>query len=169
MNMKEHILEAMEEQFDLWEELVAEMSDEQVSIALIPSYWSIKDNIAHLMAWQQRSIAKVEAFSFTGEPAFPKWLPGVDPGSEDSTSAINDWIYKTYRELKWSKVHQDWREGYQRLLDSADRIDEKDLLDSDRTPWLKGYSLADVLLGSYSHHQEHLEELLICLEERKSR
>lgn len=34
-------------------------------------------------------------------------------------------------------------------------------MDSNRYPWLKGYALSDVLIGSYDHHhEEHLGPLL---------
>ena len=56
MNMKDHILTALREQFNRWEKLLASMSDEQITAPHLPSNWSIKDVIAHLRAWQQRSI-----------------------------------------------------------------------------------------------------------------
>ena len=39
------------------------------------------------------------------------------------------------------------------------------LLDAGCYAWLNGYALADVLLGSYEHHQEHLEKLLARLQQ----
>jgi hypothetical protein len=163
MNMKEHMLAAMQEQFDRWEELLAAESNKQIDVALLPSEWSIKDIIAHLMAWQQRSTAHVEAVKYIREPVFPGWPAELN--LEDMTDQINDWIYKTYRQLPWASIHQNWKEGYRHFLESLEGISEKDLLNSEKTPWLKGYSLADVLLGSYDHHQEHLENWLAWLEE----
>jgi hypothetical protein len=95
--MKPHILAALREQFDRWEKLLSNLSEEQVTTPYPSSTWSVKDVIAHLMAWQKRSIARM------------------------------------------------------------------DLMDSSRYSWLAGYSLADVLLGSYDHHQEHYEALLAAL------
>jgi len=58
------------------------------------------------------------------------------------------------------EIHQNWRDGFLRFLELGEPISEKDLLDGDRYPWLKGYSLACILVASYDHHQEHLERLL---------
>jgi hypothetical protein len=165
MNMKAHILTALREQLNCWEELLASMGEEQITAPLYPSDWSTKDNIAHLMAWQRRSIARMEAALFNREPEFPRWLTGLDPDTEDNTEQTNAWIYTTYREQPWSKVHQDWKEGFLRFLESGDGISEKDLLDAGRYPWLKRYPLAYILLASYDHHQEHLEQLLAWLRE----
>jgi hypothetical protein len=169
MDMKEHILTALREQFDRWEELLASLSVGQITVPLLPSRWSIKDVIAHLMAWQQRSIARMEAALFDREPEFPRWLPEVDPDSEDNPDQTNAWIYETYREQSWSKVHQNWRAGFLHFLESGEGISEKDLLDSGRYRWLNGYPLAWILLASYDHHQEHLEKLLAWLHEHEVR
>jgi hypothetical protein len=165
MNMEEHILAALNEQFNRWEKLLASMNDEQINIPLLPSNWSSKDVIAHLWAWQQRSIARVEAARFNRKPEFPKWPPELDPDSEANIDQINAWIYDTCREQPWSKVHRNWKKGFLRFLELGGGIPEKDLLDSGRYPWLKGHPLAFILLASYDHHQEHLEKLIDWLQQ----
>ena len=166
MNMKQHILAGLSGVFNRWEELLASLNEEQLTIPLLPSHLSIKDVIAHLRAWQQRSIARLEAALLNREPEFPHWLAAVDPDAEGNTDRINAWIYEAYREQSWSKVHQDWRAGFQHFLASAEGISERDLLDAGRYPWLKGYPLSLILLASYDHHQDHLEKLQTWLRER---
>ncbi len=168
MNMKDHILAALREEYDRWEELLASLQEAQInSTPLLPSHWTIKDDIAHLRAWQQRSIARVEAAQLNRAPVFP-WVPeDIDPGGEEATDAINAWIYNTYREQPWPKVHQDWSRGFQRFLDVAGQIPERDLLDTGRYPWLNGYPLEFILVASYDHHQEHLEKLQAWLQEHR--
>ena len=165
MNMKQHILAALREQFNRWEELLASLSEEQITAPQLPGNWSIKDVMAHVWAWQQRSIARVEAALLDREPAFPKWPVEADPDSDDNTNLVNAWIYETSREQPWSQVHQQWKEGFLRFLELPEAIAEKDLLDAGRYPWLKGHALAFVLLASYDHHQEHLEKTRAWLEE----
>ena len=165
MNMKEHILAAMKEQFDHWEELLGGLREEQISIPLSPSDWSIQDNIVHLWAWQLRSTARLEASLLNREPEFPRWPTTQNPDTASNVDQINAWIYETYHEQPWTSVHQNWRKGFQQLLESAEKISEKDLLDGDRYPWMEGYSLALVLIASYDHHQEHYEKLLAWMQE----
>jgi hypothetical protein len=74
-------------------------------------------------------------------------------------------VYESYRDQPWSTIHQQWRAGFLRFLEGAAAIAEKDLLDSERYPWLKGYPLAIILLASYDHHHEHLEKLIAWLKE----
>ena len=159
MNMKQHILAGLREQIDLWEKLLAGLSEAQMLTPLTPSHWLIKDVIAHLYVWQKRSIARVEAAVNHHEPNFPHWLENVDPDTEEVTDQVNAWIYETYRNQPWSQLHQDWRAGYEQLIQLADQISERDLLDSGHYPWLQGYPLIWILIATYDHHQEHYDNL----------
>lgn len=159
MNMKDHILAALREQFDRWEDLLAGMTPDQLAAPLLPSPWCPKDVVAHLRAWQQRSIARVEAALSDREPVFPTWHPDLDPDADESTEQVNAWIYEMYRDHSWSQVHRSWRDGFLRFLEFGERVSERDLLDAGRYPWMQGYPLAAILLASYDHHQEHLDKL----------
>ncbi len=160
MTMQEHILAALREQFERWEGLLATMSEAEITAPLASNEWSVKDVIGHLRAWQQRSIARLEAGRLNREPEFPGWPADLNPEAEEDLGQINAWIYATYRDQPWPQVHQQWRDGFLRFLDLGAAVPERDLLDGSRYPWLEGYSLAFVLVASYDHHQEHLDALL---------
>jgi hypothetical protein len=168
MNMKEHILTALVEQFDRWEALLANLDEEEITAPHFDHNWSIKDVVAHLWAWQQTSVARMEAGAHNREPEFPKWVTELHGDWEENADQTNAWIYAAYHKMPWSEVYQNWREGFLQFLELGKPILERDLLDGDRYPWLKGYSLGFVLVASYDHHQEHLEKLLAWLHEQGS-
>lgn len=165
MNMKEHILAALSEQFNRWEALLVSLSDEQIMAPRFDCDWSVKDVVAHLWGWQQISIARMEAAARNREPKLPQWVAELHGDWEANTDQTNAWIYTTNHEKPWLDVYKRWREGFLRLLDLGEPILEKDLLDGSRYTWLKGYSLAAILIASYDHHQEHLEKLLARLQQ----
>ena len=165
MNMKEHLLAALKEQLDRWEELLDHLSNNQINVLLAPSNWSTKDVLSHLSAWQQRSIARLEAALSDREPIFPKWLPELDPDSEVSTDQINAWIYETHRDESWVTVRQNWKDGFSRLLELGERISERDMMDESRYTWMEIRPLALIFISTYDHHQEHLDKLLAWLKE----
>jgi len=168
MNDKKQILKMLREEFNRWEELLASMSEEQITDPHLPSNLSVKDVIAHLWAWQQRSVARMKAALHNREPEFPRWPETLDPDSEDDLEQINAWIYETYREKPWSSVYRDWREGFLRFLDFGEAIPEKDLLDPRRYAWMDGLPLSLILQSSYEHHhEEHLEPLLAWLHQKE--
>ena len=159
MNMKGHILAALREQFDSWEELLASLSEAQITAPRFDFDWSIKDVIAHLWGWQQISIARMEGGMQDREPELPKWITELGEDWEEDADQTNAKIYETNHKKQWSEVHQNWKEEFLRFMYIGDQISERDLLDGSRYPWLKGYSLAFILIASYDHHQEHFEKL----------
>ncbi len=156
---KSELMESLANEFLSWE-TVTNLSEGQITAPFDSSGWSIKDVVAHLWAWQQRSIARLKAAQLDRKPEFPAWSPEIDPNSEEATDQINAWFYQTYHDLPWSSVHQAWKDGFLQFLELAAAIPKKDFFDTTKYPWLEGYSLSDVLLGSYEHHHEHLEPLV---------
>jgi hypothetical protein len=167
MNMKEHILTALMEQFNRWEEFIAAMSEAQILAPLQPSPWSTKDVMAHLMAWQKRSIARLNAAQAGREPEFPQWAPELTPDSVGDTDLTNDWIYKTYRQDLWPKIYAEWKEGFLHFLELAEGISERDLMDESRFTWMEERPLALVLIASYDHHQEHYDKVKAWMSEHE--
>lgn len=165
MNMKDHILAALIEQLNSWEELLASLSEEEITTPHFDLDWSIKDVMAHLWAWQQISIARMEGGLHNREPEFPKWVTDIGEDWEESADRVNALTYETNHKKPWPEVHQNWRDGFLRFLELGNEIPERDMLDGSRYPWLKGYSLAFILVASYDHHQEHLEKLVDWLQE----
>ena len=163
MNEKTQIITALRDEFNRWEKLLAELSEEQIAAPNRIADMSIKDIVAHLTTWQQINVARFEAARNNKEPEYPKWPPEFDLESDDDLDKINAWIYETCRKKTWSEVHQEWKERFLRFLELAEAIPEKDLLEVGRYPWLKEYPLSAVLLGSHEHHEEHLEPLLALL------
>jgi hypothetical protein len=159
MNMKAHILAALREQFESWEELLVSLSDEEVITPHFDFDWSIKDVIAHLWAWQQISIARMEGGLRDREPAFPKWIVESIENWEEDADRVNALTFETQHNKPCSEIYQDWKDGFLLFLELGEKISERNLLDGDKYPWLKGYSLAFILIASYDHHQEHLEKL----------
>lgn len=163
MNMKEHILAALSEQFNSWEDLLSDQDEEQITAANFEFGWSIKDVIAHLWAWQQISIARMEAGMQNREPEFPKWIVESVENWEENADRVNALTFERNHQRPWSEIHKNWKEGFLRLLALGNEISEKDLLDGDKYSWLNGHPLAFILIASYDHHQEHIEKLFAWL------
>ena len=165
MNMQDHILAALLEQFRHWDELLASLSEEQITAPHFDLDWSIKDVMAHLWAWQQISIPRMEGGMQDREPELPKWITELGEDWEEDADQTNAKIYETNHKKPWSEIHQNWRDEFLRFLELGNEISERNLLDGDKYPWLKGYSLAFILVASYDHHQEHYEKLSNWLRE----
>jgi hypothetical protein len=161
MTTKGEFIDNLRTVFDKWEKLLAGMSEGEVTAPLGPGEWSISEVITHLWAWQQISIARLEAVCLNTDLQFPTWLGGADPFyAEEHVDDFNARIQETQNGQSWSRRHRDWREGFLHFLELAEEIGESDMMDTNRCPWLGGYALSAVLEGSCGHHQEHLDHIL---------
>jgi hypothetical protein len=159
MNMKGHILAALKEQFDHWQELLTGLNEQQVTTPHFDEGWSVQDVINHLWGWQQITLARMEAAAQDREPQFPTWINELGGPWEENADRTNAQIYKNFHAQPWSVSHQNWQRGFLKLLETSENITERDLLDGDRYAWLNGHSPSAYLISSYDHHQEHLEKL----------
>lgn len=166
MNMKEHILAALREQFQSWEELLSSLDEEEITAPHFDLDGSIKDVVAHLWAWQQVSIARMESGVQGRKPEYLPWIFAIGEDWEEDSDRVNALFFENNQEKPWTEVHRNWRSGYLQFLELGNRISERNLLDGDWYPWLKGHSLASILVASYDHHQEHLEKLRTLLESK---
>ena len=165
MTDKAQLLQLLHDEFNAWEALLARLSAAQLTDRSAPGNRSVQDDLGHLWAWQQRSIARMEAARTGGEPAYPNWpATNTDPDADGhSPDQMNAWIFETNRAKTWAQMHAEWRQGFLRFIALAEATPEADLLEKDKYPWLPGYALADVLLGSYEHHHvDHPTPLLAC-------
>jgi hypothetical protein len=123
--MKEHILSALREQFDRWEELLGSLSEQQITAPHFDLGWSIQDVMAHLWAWQQISITRMESGALNQEPKYPDWIVGIGKDWEENADRVNALTFESNHKKAWSL---------------GDQISERDLLDGDKYSWLQGYS-----------------------------
>lgn len=159
MDKKQPILQALSAEFQGWEELLAGLDPAQITTPRLAGGRSIQDEIAHLWAWQQLSLARLEDKGASRPAQFSLWPATLDENSEEDLDAINDWIYQANREKPWPDVYARWKAGFLRLIELGRATPENDLFAPDPYPWLAGYCLADILTGSNEHHQEHRASL----------
>lgn len=164
MSTKQELIAMLDGEYNRWETLLEGITEEQALQPQLPAGLSVKDVMAHLWAWQQRTIARMEAALGGYPPRFPQWGEGLDPDQEEHLEAINAWILAAYRPKSWPNVYTDWQAGFQRVIDLARQVPEEDLLEPGKYDWLAAYPLSFILEATYDHHhEEHLQPLLAWL------
>ncbi len=159
-NTKQELLAGLRAIFDRWENLLAKRSEQELTARKPSTDWSIGDVVAHLMAWQQVSVARLQAALAGAEPGYPDWLGGADPFfAEEHFDDFNARVWRRYRDQPWPTVHRMWQEGFRRFIELAEALPEDTLADAGRFAWLKGYPLSAVLAGSLEHHEHHYDSV----------
>ena len=160
LNQNENIVIKLKRIFESWEGFLASHTEQQIVTQLTPDGWSIREVILHLMAWQQISIARLQAVLNDTLPDLPGWLGGADIFfAEEHTTEFNNRIIEFNASEPWSCIYRDWREGFLRFIDLTESIPETKMYDEKCYEWLNGYPPLAVINGSLEHHEEHLEEV----------
>jgi hypothetical protein len=163
MNDKGQIISKLTGVFNRWQDLIASLDEAQIIALQLPGRWSVKDVIAHLWTWQQISVARMDAAVNEMEPKYPQWWDTFGPDPEEDVDRTNAWIYETNRDKPWRAVYVNWKEQFQRYLELTSEIPEKDLLEVGRYTWMGKYALSASSMGSFEHHEQHLDTLLTWL------
>lgn len=154
---KQELIAMHENEFEAWERLLGSLSSAQITSPISPEGLSIKDTVAHLWAWQQRTIARLEAALHGDVPHFPQWAVEMD--EEESPQAVdraNAWILETQRDRPWEDIYQGWRSGYLHFLTLLKEVPESDLRPDGKLAWMAEYQPLEGHPDIYDyHHAEH--------------
>ena len=164
MSRKQELIADLRTVYDDWERLLSTAADKQLVARRVTSKWTLKDMVAHLMGWQQLSIARMQAAIEDRDPELPAWLGGMDPNAEEHLHEFNANIYAAHDAKPWPEVHCAWREGFAHLIKLTEAIPGEALLEANRYSWMGGYALSGVLEGTCEHHREHLGAALRALD-----
>ena len=152
---REDVIAALQKSFDDWQARLAALGEDEICARPAAGGWSLKDVLAHLNAWQQLSIARLEAALHGREPHYPDWISG-GPEDEGMLEVYNQRIYERCASQGWPEVRTRWQNDFTHFLQLAALLSEEDLKAQGKYAWMEGYPLLAVLFGSLEHHNEHL-------------
>jgi len=147
------VLEKIEAEKAQWEELLSEVDGHRVDEPGVVGDWTFKDVVAHISAWRQRSLDRLEAASRSESSPAPRWPIALDTDDE-----VNAWIYEANRDRSANDVLRESRELFDRLRDIVQAFPESELSEPTRFEWMDGQALGAAILDSsyFGHlHDEH--------------
>lgn len=109
--------------------------------------WSVKDVLAHLVAWETM-FRNWYAAGLRGEvPEIP--APGLTWGQLD---VLNQQIYERYRDHPLDQVLAEFRESYQTTLETVQAMTEGELFAQGYYAWTQGELLAGYVSANTGSH-----------------
>jgi hypothetical protein len=162
---KDTLLAQIDHERTLWEQLVAEVGEEQMLEPGATGHWTFKDVVAHLSGWRANTLARLEAALRGHAPAAPPWPGHLD--EEEDVEEINAWIYQANRDRPLRDVIDEYHRSFSMMRDAVSALSERDLTEPGRYNWMEGVPLASVITGSFGHlHEEHESVLREWLDRR---
>jgi hypothetical protein len=109
--------------------------------------WSIKDVLAHLVAWEQQLLSWYES-GLRG--TIPETTP-VGMGRK-AIDALNQKIFAQYRQWPMNEVLVEFHSSYKQVLAVVREIPEDDLFTIGRYAWTGKLALVDYIVGNTCNH-----------------
>ena len=153
------LLTHIQAEYDRFEALLASLREEQMTTPGVNGTWSVKDNLAHLTAWQDYQTSRLQGVLSGGEPSDPT------SGLEDE-DAQNDYYYQQFKDQPLAEVLARFRASYQRVMAATASLSWEAL--NAPFPWYNN----DVSVGAYTlgntseHYEEHGELIRHWLEKQ---
>lgn len=156
---KSDVLQNIREARQDLQDALAGLPDELLLRPFAVGYWSVKDALAHLTAWELELITALATVS-------PKRVPHIVE-IED----IDEWNEEQYHlsaRRPLDDVLADFENVHQKLLKMVNSLDNATLDDARRFPWMEGEPLWYLIAeNGFWHEKEHAEDIRHWRQENK--
>jgi len=118
--------------------------------------WSVRDVMAHVLAWRNRTLARLEAAAAGKADPPPPW-----PANLTEDDPINAWFHEQSRNESLDTVLAAWDASFDRARAVCLTLPDKVLSDPNYFPWMGGFTLIDALQNGFLGHfnDEHASVL----------
>ena len=145
--MKRELTELLQKGYQVEQEFIAALSDEERNADGSFEHWTAKDSIAHNAYWRKHHAEDVLAV-----------LSGETPTHIDDDQ-INNEVYSRYKDQSWEDIDALVDTSMKRMGEAIESISEDDLQRHDFYPWEQGRALWREIVGNmYTHPIIHLSE-----------
>lgn len=158
MKTRNDLVKQIHEERASWHALLAEIGEDRMEEPGPMGDWTFKDLAAHLLAWRERTIARIAAGP-GGDPATP-W-----PATLETDDEINAWIHEQHRDRPLRDVLTDTDRSYERLAYLIATMPEEDRMTPGRFGFMEGGALVDAEFFGHLH-EEHEPALRAWLQTR---
>jgi len=137
--------------------VLAPLAETQLNGAGVNGDWSIKDTVAHIVAWQQSALGRMRS---AAQHETPDAHTLQDESDNDGIDARNARFYEEHRERPSTDILADFRASYNGIIALIPTMDDADLFEEQRFAWMKGNALWKLIAGdTYEHYDEHLPSI----------
>ena len=159
---KSRLLEEMSSGYIALEDILAPLDQAQMTTSGVNGDWSIKDILAHLAAWQNYLLIRLQAAARNEVPSVQGILSDEDEGN--TVDRLNAGFYEENKSRSLDEVLAEFRTTYQQVVEAVQAFSDEDLFEPKRFAWMKGNALWELVPGNtYGHYQEHIQSIQECL------
>jgi hypothetical protein len=159
---KRELLEILQDEKGRLDEVIGQLTKDQLLEPGIESGRSVKDILAHITDWEQRMVRWIEESAAGLVPQRP--APGMTWNDLDR---LNEQTYLQNKDKSLAEVLAASAISYDQALVAVQGLTDGELLDGSRYAWRNGDPMWHmVAANTWWHYKEHREQIETWLEER---
>ncbi len=159
---KATLLDNIHKGYDELDALLISFSPQQMTTEGVSGVWSIKDILAHLTSWQQRTLDRLYAAANNEQPRSP------NIATDEEMNQQNERFYQENGERPLADVLADYHSAYQQMVTAVQDASDEDLFQPGRFSWEGDVALWQLVAGNtYEHIQEHIGAIQNWMETTK--
>jgi hypothetical protein len=154
---RDELLAIIDDEHAQWDALSVGSTPEQMTTIPLAGAWTFRDLTAHLLAWRQWGLDRLEAAAANQPPP-----PRPFPADLDSVDAVNLYFHERDAHRSVDELNSAFSASFDRLREIVTRLSDDALSDPHKVPYLKGVALgATIGDRSFFEHinNEHAPEL----------
>jgi hypothetical protein len=144
---KHALLEAIEIERNALEQLLAELSPDQMEESGIVGEWSVKDVLAHLLEWEQMVLRWHAAGSKGKVPVTP-----AEGFNWAQLPQLNQQIYEKHHSRPIAEIQKEFKSSFKKILKTIQGLSDEELFTHGRYVWTKNNTLGAYFVSSTSSH-----------------
>lgn len=150
---KNEVLLELEKSRQQLNDIIEELSDEEMHIPGVCGQWSVKDILVHLMLWESELVQDLWKIHQGQAPT-----PALAEGQTDHEK--NEQWYREYKDRPLERIMPDFHAVRKQTLRRVEGLSNQNLSNRNLIPWLKNTPLwKRIAYDSFEHELEHLKEI----------
>lgn len=144
---KAELLQAMEMEHGRLLAAIEAVPVEHRETAGVGHAWSVKDVLAHLVAWKRMFLGWYAAGRRGENPRTP-----AEDLNWRQTPALNQRIYEEWRGKSWTFVEKEFNASWAEMMALAQSLPEEELFRKGLYPWMRVWPLGRWIAANTSSH-----------------
>lgn len=150
------------------DELIAQLTEEQMLQPGAENKSSVKDLLAHITTWEQHLARRLTAAVKDKSPDVYVIDPD-EPGESEGIDALNAYIFARNAQLPLQQVLADYHRSPQDVLQAVEALSDYDLFDPQGLAQLFGYSAERIIASdTFYHYPEHIQSIHSWMDKQAS-
>jgi hypothetical protein len=151
---KQRLLDLIQAEYEFVERTLEALTQEQMHVADVEGWWSVKDTVAHLSLWMRRLLAW-----FAASQQCIRNIPPQEGYTWKEIDRFNDDMSAADKDRALDDVLSEFHNVYAQVLTMVEGLPEEELFNDDFADGFDDLPWQLIVYNTYEHFHEHIKSV----------